>query len=156
EADFEANLRRLRRAVDALVYEPPAFMPRDVPRFNAMLNAFSAALVLLGYAAIRMRLVRLHATSMLLALAVSALFLASYLYYPGVIKGGKPTRFTEQAVGAPPWASSLYLAVLGSHTVLAVVAAPLALCTAWQGLRGRLARHVRVARWALPIWLYVS
>jgi protein SCO1/2/putative membrane protein len=156
EADFEVNLRRLRRRVDALVYEPPAFLPRDVPRFNATLNGLSAALLLLGYAAVRQRRVRLHAACMLSALAVSALFLASYLYFHLVIKAGKATRFTEQAPDAPDWVQYLYLAVLGTHTVLAIFAAPLALYTAYQGLRGHVARHVGVARWTLPIWLYVS
>jgi uncharacterized membrane protein YozB (DUF420 family) len=49
-----------------------------------------------------------------------------------------------------------YLGILLTHTVLAVVVAPLALFVTWQGLRGNLARHVRVARWTLPVWLYVS
>jgi uncharacterized membrane protein YozB (DUF420 family) len=88
---------------------------------------------------------------MLAALGVSALFLLSYLYYHFVVKGGQPTPFT-----GPTAVRRLYLAVLLSHTVLAVVVAPLALYTAYQGLRNRLARHVKVARWTLPIWLYVS
>jgi uncharacterized membrane protein YozB (DUF420 family) len=57
---------------------------------------------------------------------------------------------------APAWVGYLYLAILGTHTLLAVPTAPLALVTAYRGLRGRLARHVRLARWTLPIWLYVS
>ena len=156
EKDFEANLRRLRSRVDSLVYESPPYLPQDFPRFNATLNAIAAVLLLLGYSAIRRRLVRLHAALMLTALAVSALFLTSYLYYHLVIKAGRATHFSEQAVGAPEWMRYAYLGVLGTHTVLAVFAAPLALLTAYQGLRGRLARHVRLARWTLPIWLYVS
>jgi putative membrane protein len=93
---------------------------------------------------------------MLTALAVSALFLASYLYYHFAVKHGEPTRFSSRAPNAPDWVSYLYTVILLTHTVLAALVAPLALYTAYQGLRGRLARHVKVARWTLPIWLYVS
>jgi uncharacterized membrane protein YozB (DUF420 family) len=93
---------------------------------------------------------------MLTALAVSAVFLASYLYYHAAVRHWQPTYFRENTVGAPEWVARVYLAVLGTHTVLAVVAAPLALYTAYLGLRDRYKRHVRVARWTLPIWLYVS
>jgi len=72
------------------------------------------------------------------------------------VKAGQPTYFSDRAPDAPRWVAWLYKAILSTHTVAAIVAAPLALFTAWQGLRGKLKRHVRVARWALPIWLYVS
>jgi uncharacterized membrane protein YozB (DUF420 family) len=157
EEVFEKGLRRLRRKADELLApELPAFLPRDFPAFNATLNALAGALLLLGYAAIRARRVRLHATCMLAAIAVSAIFLASYLFYHLVVKEGRPTRFSEQAPEAPAWVAHLYLGILGTHTLLAVVVAPLALFTAYQGLRGHLPRHVRVARWTLPLWLYVS
>jgi protein SCO1/2/putative membrane protein len=128
-----------------------AVMLSPLPAVNAGLNGLSAALLVIGYVTIRARRVRLHKACMLLALGVSAVFLASYLYYHLVVAGGQPTRF--QAEGLP---RLVYLGVLLSHTVLAIVAAPLALFTAYQGLRGQLPRHVRVARWTLPIWLYVS
>jgi protein SCO1/2/putative membrane protein len=162
EQDYQDNLRRLRQLVDFLAVPPlcgvsvPSVPAPDFPLFNAMLNACSAVLLLLGYGFIRSRNVRLHVTCMLTALAVSALFLTSYLYYHLVVKGGRPTYFHEQAVGAPAWVGHVYLAVLASHTLLAAVTPPLALYVAYQGLRGRLARHVRVARWTLPLWLYVS
>jgi uncharacterized membrane protein YozB (DUF420 family) len=130
--------------------------PESFPSLNASLNGACAALLVVGYAAIRNKWRNLHAACMLTALGISAVFLASYLYYHLVIKEGRPTRFEDQAPEAAAWVRYVYLAVLGSHTVLAVAAAPLALFTAYQGLRGRLARHVRVARWTLPIWLYVS
>jgi protein SCO1/2/putative membrane protein len=154
EEKYHSDLRKLVRQVDEL--RLPAFMPRDVPRFNAFMNGISAGLLLLGYAAIRKRLVQMHALCMLTALAVSAVFLASYLYFHLVIKVGQPTRFTDQAPGAPEWVRHAYLGILLTHTVLAALAAPLALYTAYQGVRGRIRRHVRVARWTLPIWLYVS
>jgi cytochrome oxidase Cu insertion factor (SCO1/SenC/PrrC family)/uncharacterized membrane protein YozB (DUF420 family) len=157
EGYFDANLRRLRRQVDQLLApELPAWMPKDFPAFNATLNAASACLLLLGYSAIRRRLVRLHAACMLTALAVSAIFLTSYLFYHLYVKGGQPTRFAEQAPHAPEWVAYLYHTILISHTLLAVPAAPMALVAAYKALRGKIQGHVRLARWTLPIWLYVS
>ena len=69
---------------------------------------------------------------------------------------GRPTYFHEKWPEAPGWVETAYLMLLTSHTLLAVVTAPLALFTAYLGVRGRLARHVWIARWTLPIWLYVS
>jgi protein SCO1/2/putative membrane protein len=106
---------------------------------------------MLGYAAIRRRAINLHKTCMLSALVVSVIFLGCYLYYHLVIRHGEPTRFSGPVV-----ARRIYLTILLSHTLLAMLTAPLALFTAYQGLRGRFKEHVRVARWTLPIWLYVS
>ena len=157
EAEYDKSVRDLKAKVGELVHEDdPWYQVNDFPRFNAALNALSGLLLLLGYAAIRGRLVRLHIACMLTALAVSAVFLASYLYFHIVVKRGQPTYFSEQAVGAPAWVGRAYLGILTSHTLLAIIVAPLALYTAWLGLRGRLTRHVRVARWTLPLWLYVS
>src|SRR5262249_48515132 len=94
---------------------------------------------------------KLHKICMLTALAVSSAFLASYLYYHIIVRGGQSTPFT-----APGWPRYFYFTVLISHVVLAAVIAPLALYTAYLALRGRIARHTRLARWTLPIWLYVS
>jgi protein SCO1/2/putative membrane protein len=121
------------------------------PAVNAMLNFQCAVLLLLGYAAIRQRRETLHKVAMLSALVVSIVFLTSYLYYHIVIMGGEPTRFRGEG-----WARVVYFAILLSHTVLAVAVAPLALFVTYEGLRDRRPRHVRVARWTLPIWLYVS
>jgi uncharacterized membrane protein YozB (DUF420 family) len=131
-------------------------MSVDFPALNASLNAASGVLLLVGYGCIRRRLVRAHATCMLSALAVSAVFLASYLYYHFVVKLGVGTRFNSQWPDAPEWVAMAYYAVLLSHVLLATVTVPLATFTAWQALRGHLVRHVHVARWTLPIWLYVS
>jgi uncharacterized membrane protein YozB (DUF420 family) len=129
----------------------PLLRGEDLSAVNAALNSICVVLLLSGYAAIRLRRVVLHKLCMLAALGVSAVFLLSYLYYHFVVKDGQPTRFT-----GPDGVRLAYLAVLLSHTILAVVVAPMALFTAYQGLRSRLARHVKVARWTLPIWLYVS
>jgi uncharacterized membrane protein YozB (DUF420 family) len=131
--------------------------PQDVfPAVNAALNALSGVLLVLGYAAVRRRLYRAHAACMLSALAVSAAFLASYLYFHFVVRQGRPTYFSQKWPDAPPWVGTVYLLVLTTHTLLALVVAPLAPYTAWLGLRGRLSRHVWVARVTLPVWLYVS
>src|SRR5262249_3119443 len=116
-----------------------------LPGINAILNGTSAFLLAVGYLAIRRRLVTFHKTCMLLALVVSALFLASYLFYHFVVRGGQPTRFQ-----GPEVVRILYLAILLSHTVLAVLVAPLALFTAYLGLMNRIRRHMKIARWTLP------
>ena len=123
----------------------------DLPGVNAILNASSALLLIAGYVAIRRRAVTVHKTCMLSALAVSAIFLSSYLYYHFVVKNGRPTPF--QGVG---WVRGVYFTILLTHTILAIVVAPLALTTAYFGLRNKLLRHMKLARWTLPIWLYVS
>jgi putative membrane protein len=124
--------------------------PQDLPAVNAVLNGTSAVLLALGYVAIRQQRIRLHKTCMLTALAVSAAFLASYLYYH-YVAGEKTSKFPRDT-----WVWWLYIAILVSHSLLAAVVAPLALYTAYLGLRDRIKRHVRVARWTLPLWMYVS
>jgi uncharacterized membrane protein YozB (DUF420 family) len=124
---------------------------QDLPALNALLNGTSALLLVIGYSAIRTRRVRLHKTCMLTALCVSTLFLGCYLYYHIAIKRGEPTRFTGEGT-----VRVAYFAVLLSHIVLAAVTVPLALFTAYQGVSNRLPRHVKIARWTLPIWFYVS
>jgi protein SCO1 len=121
------------------------------PAINASLNGCCAVLLVLGYIAIRARRIVAHKVLMLCALAVSAAFLTCYLYYHLVVQHGQPTRFSGEGV-----ARSVYLGILLSHTALAVVVAPLALVTTYLGLRNRLARHVALAQWTLPLWLYVS
>jgi protein SCO1/2/putative membrane protein len=128
----------------------------DFPLLNASLNGSAGVLLILGYIAIRRRNIALHKTCMLAAMVTSAIFLSCYLYYHLVIQQGKPTHFADRAPEAPPWVGTLYLVILGSHTILAAVVTPMALLTAYRGLRDRLADHVRLARWTLPIWLYVS
>jgi uncharacterized membrane protein YozB (DUF420 family) len=123
---------------------------------NVTYNALAGVLVILGYAAIKVRWVRLHLTFMLTALVTSAVFLASYLYYHFAVKQGISTKFADAHPDAPSWAAPVYYTLLITHVVLAAVVPPLALYTAYQGLRNRLARHVRIAWWTLPIWLYVS
>jgi uncharacterized membrane protein YozB (DUF420 family) len=155
EVDEEGNpvddLPRLEQEIAAL----RGHLSR-LPAVNAVLNATCAVLLLLGLFAIRRRWITFHQICMLLALAVSAVFLTSYLYYHFAVLHGRPTYFAERWPQAPDWVRYLYYAVLGTHTLLAVAVAPLAPVTAGLGLSGRLTRHVWLARWTLPVWLYVS
>jgi len=121
----------------------------DLPLVNATLNGTSAVLLVLGYVAIKTRRVTAHKAAMLTALAVSAAFLASYLTYHFGVRGGEETKYTGE------W-RAVYYTILLSHVVLAIAVAVMAPWTALLGLRGRLGRHVKLARWTLPIWLYVS
>lgn len=120
----------------------------DLPGVNAGLNGLSALLLVAGYAAIRQRRVALHRALMLSAVATSSLFLASYLYYH---YHAGTTRFG--GVGA---LRTFYLVVLTSHSILAAIILPLVIVTLYFALRARYPRHRRIARWTLPVWLYVS
>jgi uncharacterized membrane protein YozB (DUF420 family) len=142
----------LSREIDKLrMQQPIPVVAADLPRFNATLNASCTVLLLLGWIAIRLRFVTLHKMLMLLALAVSMVFLASYLFYHFAVMHMEPTRFRGEGT-----ARLVYFGILISHTILAVVVAPLAIYTTVQGLRNALAQHVKIARWTLPIWMYVS
>jgi putative membrane protein len=119
-----------------------------LPALNAFLNGASAVLLAAGYLFIRRRYVRAHRACMLLAFGLSALFLVSYVAYHAQA-GSRP--FTGQG-----WIRPLYFALLLSHIVLAAVILPFALTTLYRAWRLDFVRHVRVARWTLPVWLYVS
>jgi putative membrane protein len=119
-----------------------------LPLANACLNATSAALLTLGYVFIRRKQVTAHKTCMVSALVVSTLFLASYVTYHA-LAGSRP--FAGQGV-----LRLVYFPLLISHIVLAAVIVPLALTTVYRALRNDFARHVRIARLTLPLWLYVS
>src|SRR4051812_42673315 len=135
----------------ARLLAPLGLTPLDLPLINAGLNAFTTLLLLGAYVAIRRRRIGLHKSLMVSAFCVSVLFLASYLYFHFVVKDGQPTRFTT-----PGWPKILYFAVLLSHTLLAVAVAVLAPVTLWLGFGAPGNRHLRLARWTFPIWLYVS
>lgn len=120
----------------------------DLPTLNACLNATSAAFVLLGYRFIRRRQVRAHRACMLAALAASAAFLVSYLYYH--------SQVGSVAFQGRGWIRPVYFAILLSHTVLAAAIVPLVLLTLRRALREQYEGHRRIARWTLPLWVYVS
>jgi uncharacterized membrane protein YozB (DUF420 family) len=120
----------------------------DLPALNAVLNATSAILLSAGYGFIRRRQITAHKRCMLTACATSALFLLSYLTYHYHI-GSMPFR-------GQGWVRPLYFAILISHSVLAATVVPLVIVTLFRAWKADFRKHARLARWTLPIWLYVS
>ncbi len=118
------------------------------PPLNAALNATAAVLLAAGFGFIRAKRIAAHKACMLTAVVVSALFLASYLYYH--YQAGS-TPFQGQG-----FVRTLYFTILISHTILATVILPLVIITVTFALRGQIERHRRIARWTLPLWFYVS
>jgi uncharacterized membrane protein YozB (DUF420 family) len=118
------------------------------PALNATLNGASAVLIVTGHSLIKRKKIALHRALMISAVATSTLFLASYLYYHAHVGS---VRFPGQG-----WMRPVYFTLLISHTVLAAAVVPLVLLALIAGLRGRFEQHRRVARWAFPVWLYVS
>jgi uncharacterized membrane protein YozB (DUF420 family) len=120
----------------------------DLPALNAFLNATAAVLLVIGYSFIRAGQIRRHRAVMISACAVSTLFLISYVIYHANI-GSKPFQ------GRGP-IRIVYFTILLTHVILAAAVLPLAVITLSRGLRARFDRHVAIARWTFPIWLYVS
>ena len=121
---------------------------RDLPALNATLNSCSAVLLIWGYSLIRKRRIQAHRRVMIAAFSVSVAFLISYLVYHSQVGS---VRF--QKTGA---IRTVYLTILLTHTVLAAAVPFLAGISLYRGLKGNYAKHRQIARWALPIWLYVS
>lgn len=119
-----------------------------LPHLNAILNSTSAVLLLSGYSFIRKGNIAAHRTCQIAALAVSILFLCSYLTYH--FQHGA-TRFAGQGFVRP-----VYFTILFTHTILAVVIVPLVIVTFVRAFRADFVRHRRIARITLPLWLYVS
>ncbi|HYY97063.1 MAG TPA: DUF420 domain-containing protein [Pyrinomonadaceae bacterium] len=119
-----------------------------LPHLNAALNATSGLLLLAGLYFISRGRVRAHRASMLSALAVSALFLVSYVVYHAQYGS---VKFQGQGFARP-----VYFFILITHVVLAAAIVPLVFVTARRALRGDFVRHRRIARWTYPLWLYVS
>ncbi len=120
----------------------------DLPALNATLNATSGVLLTIGWVLIRTRRRDAHRICMLAASIVSALFLVSYVIY-------------HAKVGSVPFARhgpvrTIYFSILITHVVLAAAVLPLAIVTLSRGLRARFAQHRAIARWTIPLWLYVS
>jgi uncharacterized membrane protein YozB (DUF420 family) len=119
-----------------------------LPTLNAILNSLSAAFLIAGFYMIRKKNIPAHRFCMVSAFTTSVLFLISYLiyhYHAGSV------RFPELG-----WIRTLYLSILLTHTVLAALVPFLAVITLIRALKGQWERHRAIARWTLPIWLYVS
>ena len=126
----------------------------DLPAVNACLNGISAGFLGAGYYFIRHKNREAHRNCMIAAFVTSTLFLACYLTYHGYLawylhRG--PTVFREPAGFRP-----IYLGILLTHTLLAVVIVPLVLITLSRALRQRFDAHKQIARWTWPCWMYVS
>jgi uncharacterized membrane protein YozB (DUF420 family) len=121
----------------------------DLPAVNAGLNGLSAALLLCGYLFIKRGNQTAHRNCMVSALVTSTLFLVSYLTYHFTVKA--LTRFVE-----PAWFRPIYLAILLTHTALAVVIVPMVLITVRRAATRQFDSHRRIARWTWPLWMYVS
>ena len=119
-----------------------------LPTINAILNATSGALVLLGYRNIRRGKDAIHKKFMLTAIGVSALFLASYLAYHWEVGS---IKFQGEGI-----IRIIYFSILISHTILAVIIVPMVLRTAFLALKGQYAKHRKIAKLTFPIWVYVS
>ena len=119
-----------------------------LPHLNAILNSTSAIFLIAGYVFIKRGRIDRHKKCQITAVVTSTLFLISYLtyhYYHG------DTRFLGQGIIRP-----IYFAILITHVILAIVIVPLVLITLYRALRLDFIRHRRIARWTLPLWLYVS
>ena len=120
----------------------------DLPAINATLNGLAGLLLLVGFGLIRSRRIEAHRRFMVAAFIASSLFLISYVVYHAQVGS---VRFTRQGFVRP-----LYFTILITHVALAAAVLPLAILTLTRGLNGRFSAHRTIARWTLPIWLYVS
>ncbi len=119
-----------------------------LPTVNATLNAMAAVCLMAGWRFIRARRIDQHRAAMIAALICSLLFLVSYLVYHYQV-GSRP--FTGTGILRP-----IYFFILITHVVLAAAIVPLVLMTVTRAFRGQFPRHRAIARWTLPLWLYVS
>ncbi len=120
----------------------------NLPTVNATLNTTSAILLIVGYIFIRNRKIEHHKNCMLAAFGVSVLFLISYCIYHANVGS---TQFMQQG-----WIRPVYFTILISHIILAFIIVPLALVTLYLAWREKFDNHRRIAKFTLPIWLYVS
>lgn len=120
----------------------------DLPAVNATLNSLATVLLIAAWVLIKRRRLIAHRNLMIAALVCSTLFLTSYLIYHAQVGS---VRFQ----GTGP-VRTVYFAILLTHTVLAALVPFLVGVTVWRAYRKRWERHVRIARWTLPVWLYVS
>ena len=120
----------------------------DLPAINALLNSISTIFIATGWYLIRRGHWRQHVACMIAAVLSSTLFLTGYIIYH--IKVG------EKSSGYTGWIAAVYFPILASHILLAFVTLPLVILTLVPAFRRRWDRHRRIARWTMPIWLYVS
>jgi putative membrane protein len=121
----------------------------DLPAINASLNALCTVFLILGFVFIKQGKREAHQKCMVAALITSAVFLSCYLYY----------HFNTQVVTKfvnPDWFRPIYLTMLLTHVVLAVVIVPMILMTFSRAVKQNFELHKKIARWTWPLWMYVS
>ena len=126
----------------------------DLPAVNASLNGLSTVLLVLGWRHIKAGRRLAHRNCMVGAFVTSSLFLACYLTYHFQMQklhGRAHTSFTD-----PAWFRPIYLAILVTHLIGAFAILPLVILTFQRAIKERFELHKRIARWTLPVWLYVS
>jgi uncharacterized membrane protein YozB (DUF420 family) len=126
----------------------------DLPAVNASLNGLSAVFLTAGFVFIRRKNKSAHRNCMIAAFVTSIVFLACYLTYHSylaIVLHKGPTQFLH-----PLWFRPIYLAILLTHTVLAMVIVPLILVTLYRAKKERFELHKKIARWTWPLWMYVS
>ena len=124
------------------------FSISDLPAVNASLNLVSAVFISAGWYLIRRGAWRRHMACMITAVIASTFFLVGYIVYHAHVG--------EKSSGYTGWLAAVYFPILASHILLAFVTVPLVIITLVQVLRRRWDLHRRIARWTVPIWLYVS
>ncbi len=118
------------------------------PKFHAILNSMVTVLLLSSLYFIKQKNITAHKICNLTALVLSALFLVSYVTYHSL---AEPTRY-----GGEGFLKALYLFILGTHIILAALILPIILFTFLRAFTGQFDRHRKLARWTMPLWLYVS
>jgi len=126
----------------------------DLPAVNASLNGLSGIFLTAGFVFIKRKNKIAHRNCMISAFVTSIAFLSCYLTYHGylaIVLHQGPTHFEN-----PLWFRPIYLTILLTHTILAVVIVPLILITLWRAKKQRFEQHKKIARWTWPLWMYVS
>jgi uncharacterized membrane protein YozB (DUF420 family) len=126
----------------------------DLPAVNASLNGLSAVLLTAGFVFIRQKNKIAHRNCMIAAFVTSIVFLACYVTYHGylaIVLHKGPTQFLH-----PLWFRPIYLTILLTHTVLAMIIVPMILVTLYRAKKERFELHKKIARWTWPLWMYVS
>ena len=135
-----------------LIYVHPAAASSTqyafLPALNAILNGLSATALLIGFTFVRAHRIKAHRAAMMTAFVFSTLFLVSYIAHHAL---HGDVRYPIHAA-----LRSVYLPLLASHIILAIVALPMVLITFFFSLSGRIPQHRKIARWTFPLWLYVS
>ncbi len=120
----------------------------DFPAMNAILNGSSAVFLVLGFLFVKRGQISKHRVCMICAAVVSTVFLGCYLYY----------HYHHGSTKYPyhDWTRPVYFTILITHTILAIVNLPLIIRTLWLAVSGNFNKHKKIARYAFPVWLYVS